>query len=256
MSSDNSKNKIETPDIYIYQRGDRDFHIQQMSKSIGQKQELDTVLEKIIRPSIVGQTKKILDAGCGLGQVITLLHAMSPNSQYWGVDQTPEFIKYGAQLHAHTDNVQLTCGNIEDLPSVYEDKFFDLTVCRAVISWTPAYAAIIQSLIQVTRERIYLCALFYDGDIDFIIQIREYTKEAGKKDFSEYRNIYSLPEFKRFLISLGLTKIEVVDFEMPIDIPRGPINIMGTYTELLANGKRLQISGVILMQWKWIIINL
>jgi hypothetical protein len=40
------------------------------------------------------------------------------------------------------------------------------------------------------------------------------------------------------------------------DIPKPPIDEMGTYTEKLENNKRIQISGAIVMSWKIIRIDL
>ena len=50
--------------------------------------------------------------------------------------------------------------------------------------------------------------------------------------------------------------IEVYDFEIPFDIPKPPIDQMGTYTEKLVDGRRLQISGSMIMPWKTIRIDL
>jgi len=40
--------------------------------------------------------------------------------------------------------------------------------------------------------------LFYEGDIDFEIKIREFKKESGKKKFNAYYNVYSLPQLRNF----------------------------------------------------------
>ena len=50
--------------------------------------------------------------------------------------------------------------------------------------------------------------------------------------------------------------MEVFDFNIDIDVAKPPINQMGTYTEKLDNGKRLQISGNIIQSWKIIRIDL
>jgi len=113
-----------------------------------------------------------------------------------------------------------------------------------------------KSLITCTKNHIFLSALFYEGEIDFQIKVREYKKEKGKDDFTLYYNVYSLPRFKKFLLEQGVKNIEAYDFNIGIDIIKSDRDYMGTYTEKLENGKRLQISGAVVMFWKIIKIEL
>ena len=98
--------------------------------------------------------------------------------------------------------------------------------------------------------------MFYDGDIDFITQVREFKKDAGKEHFNDYYNVYSLPQFRKFVYELGAKNIEIYDFEISKDLPKPPIDQLGAYTLRLQDGKRLQISGAILLPWKIIRIDL
>ena len=114
----------------------------------------------------------------------------------------------------------------------------------------------LRDLIHITKNHIFLSSLFYEGDIDFEIKVREFKKESGQDGFNSYYNVYSLPQFKKFVYSLGVKNIEVYNFDIDIDIPRPPIDQMGTYTVKLENSKKLQISGAVVMYWKVIRIDL
>ena len=113
----------------------------------------------------------------------------------------------------------------------------------------------IKDLIAVTKDHIFLSSLFYDGDIDFEIKVREFQKETGKEHFNDYYNVYSFPRFQRFVYELGAKNIEAYDFEINTDLPK-PIDQMGSYTVKLEDGKRLQISGAVILTWKIIRIDL
>ena len=141
------------------------------------------------------------------------------------------------------------------MPEKYS-KQFDVSISRAVISWIPYYEDFLKSLVAATKSHIFISSLFYDGDIDFEIKVNEFRKGTASRDFTEYRNVYSLPRFKKFVKSLGAKNIRVYDFEIGIDLPAVPLDQLGTYTVKLENGKRLQLSGVVLMNWKWIRIDL
>lgn len=238
----------------MYHKGDDRFAVAAMKKYL-KKQEMDKLLEKLVAPVIAGKRLKILDAGCGVGHVAALLGALSPRSTFIGVDQTPLYIKTARRLYHAEKNLAFEVGDLEDLPAKYP-KGFDVAVSRAVISWIPYYADFMRALMRVTKKNIFLSSLFYDGDIDFITKVREFKKESGKENFNAYYNVYSIPHFKEFVLNLGAKNIKVMDFDIGIDLPRGPIDQMGTYTEKLKNGKRLQISGAVVMSWKWIRIDL
>jgi SAM-dependent methyltransferase len=102
----------------------------------------------------------------------------------------------------------------------------------------------------------FLSSLFYDGDIDFEIKVKPYKIKSSDESQFFYYNVYSLPKFKEFVYNLGAKNIDITDFELDIDLEKPFIDTMGTYTEKLVDGRRLQISGVVLMQWKIIRIDL
>ena len=140
-------------------------------------------------------------------------------------------------------------------PEKYKKKF-DVSISWKTISWLPYYDQMLKDLIHITKNHIFLSSLFYEGDIDFEIKVREFKKESGQDGFNSYYNVYSLPQFKKFVYSLGVKNIEVYNFDIDIDIPRPPIDQMGTYTVKLENSKKLQISGAVVMSWKIIRIDL
>lgn len=240
---------------YFARDKDVEFNLGVMRKYAESKQELDKFLESLITPIIVNKNLKILDACCGIGHISYFLSEISPKSKFLGIDQTSYFIQEAKKLCQSKKNLSFEVEDVLDLPKEYP-KEFDISISWKTLSWLPHYEDMLKSLFAVTKKHIFLSSLFYDGDIDFQIKIREFKKEAGKEDFNVCYNIYSLPHFKEFVYKLGAKKIEVYDFDINIDISKPPIDQMGTYTEKLENGKRLQISGAIVMSWKLIRIEL
>lgn len=244
-------------DRHIYHQGDDIFALASMKKYLDRKQEMDKLLDTLIAPVIVDKNLHILDAGCGLGHNLFFLNQLSPGSTFVGVDQTPVYIAEAKKLFSDLQNISFEVANVEDLPEKY-NKNFEVSISRAVISWIPYYEEFMRALVGVTKKHIFISSLFYEGDVDFITKVKMYRGESGVSDklAEEYRNVYSLPRFKNFMISLGAQNIEVADFEIGIDLPKQPVDQMSTYTVTLDNGKRLQLSGAILMNWKWIKIDL
>ncbi len=242
---------------YTYFKGEKDkeFNIASAKKYVEQKQELDKLLESLIAPLIEGQRLSILDACCGVGHLVYFLWNLSPQSSFLGVDQTPYLIEQAKELCRGRENIIFEVGDVYDL-SVKYPKHFDIAINWKTISWLPYYDRMLQTLIAVTKKHIFLSSLFYDGDIDFEIRVREFKKEAGKDGFNSYYNVYSLPRFREFVYGLGVSNLQAFDFEIAIDLPKPPFDQMGTYTVRLEDGKRLQISGAVVMSWKVIRIDL
>ena len=242
---------------YQYFKGNKDkkFNIASMRKYVARKQELDKALEKMIKSHIKGKSLDILDACCGIGHISYFLSDISPTSRFLGIDQTAYLIEAAKKLCKDTSNVSFEVGDLYDVAKKYRKKF-DISINWKTLSWLPYYDDAMKALVRMTKKHIFISSLFYDGDIDFITQVRTFKLQSSKDGFNIYYNVYSFPRFKRFVKSLGARAIVAHDFEIPIDLPRGDINSTGTYTVKLQNGKRLQLSGAVVMYWKIIRIDL
>lgn len=242
---------------YDYFKGDEDkeFYITSMKKYAEEKQEIDKLLEKLITPFIENASLKILDACCGIGHILYFLSEISPKSTFLGIDQTTFLIQEAKKLCQTRRNISFEVDDVYGLPSKYS-KEFDISINWKTISWLPYYDQLLKTLVSVTKKHIFISSLFYDGYVDFEIKVRDFKRTAGKDGFNVFYNVYSFPHFKDFVYGLGAKNIEAYDFEINIDIPRPPIEQMGTYTVKLENKKRLQISGAIVMYWKIIRIDL
>lgn len=242
---------------YTYFKGEQnqDFAIASMKKYVDQRQELDKFLDPLIAPLIINKKLNILDACCGIGHLIYSLSDLSPKSSFIGIDQTTYLIEEAMKLCKDRRNINFEVADIYDLLNTHP-KQFDISINWKTISWLPYYDEIMKVLLGITKSHIFLSSLFYDGDIDFEIKVRTFQHEAGKEGFNAYYNVYSFPRFKEFVLGLGAKNVQSFDFEIGVDIPKPPSDQMGTYTVKLENGRRMQISGAVVMFWKVIRIDL
>jgi ubiquinone/menaquinone biosynthesis C-methylase UbiE len=234
---------------------DKEYNISKMYNYVKDKQEIDKVLEKIISPIIEDKKLKILDACCGIGHISNLLSQISPKSIFLGIDQSDYLIEEAKKISKNKNNLSFEIGDLYNISNKFQ-KEFDISIIWKTISWLPYYEQIIKELVSVTKDHIFISSLFYDGDIDFEIKVREFKKESAKDRFNSYYNVYSLPRFKKYVYGLGAKNIEVYNFDINLDIPKPPIDEMGTYTEKLGSGKKIQISGAVVMSWKIIRVDL
>ncbi len=228
---------------------DKEFIVESMRKYVAQEQEIDKVLKKLITPYLHEKSLRVLDAACGNGHVIEYLSRISPESHFVGVDITSYLIDEARKVCEDVPHCEFVAQDVMEYGTSHV-KEFDISISWKTLSWLPTYTEMFDSLLAMTKSHIFISSLFYDGDIDFEIRVREYKKEGGKDVFNSYYNVYSLPHFIKYAKSHGATHVEVTDFEIPIDLPRGDKDVMGTYTLLLNKGKRVQISGAVVMSWK------
>ena len=85
---------------YQYFKGQKDkkSNIDKMKKYASKKQEMDKFLEKLIINFIKNKKLKILDACCGIGHIPYFLSSLSPESDFYGIDQTPYLIDESKKL--------------------------------------------------------------------------------------------------------------------------------------------------------------
>ena len=243
--------------VYEFQHEEeREHALQSMRAYLRNKPEQVKFFEELIEPYLENDSM-VLDACCGIGDLLYFLAQLNPNARFLGVDKA-EFLIDEARTHfADNPNVTFEAGDIYALADQFGKKSFDLSVCKQTLSWLPSYEKSVEELMSVTRRAIFISSLFYDGRIDFETRVREYTTDAGRDGYNAFYNVYSFPVFREFCLQRGAKDVVGFNFNIDIDLPR-PANPdrMGTYTVQLQSGERLQISGALLMPWKIVRIDL
>jgi hypothetical protein len=183
------------------------------------------------------------------------LRQSNPAARFICVDNADWLLAEARREFQNVPGVKFDNIDLHQLSKGFDANTFDLAVCKQTLSWLPGYESPIRELITVTQTAIFVSSLFYDGRIDFKIQVREYGRAS--KSFWAYYNIYSFPIFREFCLANGAREVTGVDFNIQIDLPRPErSDLMGTYTLKLDTGDRLQVSGALLMPWKIVRIDL
>jgi SAM-dependent methyltransferase len=236
---------------------EREHALHTMRAYLQTKPEQVKFFEELIGPYLKESGISVLDACCGMGDLIYFLAQLNSEVVFTGVDKAEFLIDEARKLFPEDANVHFHQGDIYALAEQFGEKSFDLATCKQTLSWLPGYEKPVEQLMAVTRRAVFVSSLFYDGRIDFETRVREHVTDTGRDDYNAFYNVYSFPIFREFCLSRGARDVVGFDFQIGIDLPR-PANPdrMGTYTVQLQSGERLQISGALLMPWKIVRIDL
>jgi ubiquinone/menaquinone biosynthesis C-methylase UbiE len=98
---------------------------------------------------------RILDAGCGTGEVASRLAELFPRAHVLGIDIVDRHLDLARARYAHlASRLTFEHQSIFELPA--PDRSFDLTICRHVLHSIPHPDRVIAEFARVTRRGGYL----------------------------------------------------------------------------------------------------
>ncbi len=205
--------------------------------------------ERLVSPE---SELRIVDLCSGTGANIHHMSKRYPKSTFLGVDINPDNVERGNAFFQSNgiDRCRLEVGDIYNLDPGYVSEF-DGVVSFQTLSWLPDFKAPIQAMTTLAPRWIAVTSLFYDGPVSCTIDVTEYT--AGlEPNRSSFYNVYSLPTVRKHMQTNGYSDFRFTPFEIDVDLPKPSHGLMSTYTEQLEDGRRLQLSGPLLMPWYFI----
>jgi SAM-dependent methyltransferase len=198
----------------------------------------------------------VLDVGCGMGANTHYMSRRFPNSNFRGIDVSPTLVKRGREelkQRGAAANCHIEKRDLYALPKKYRGAL-DGVISFQLLSWLPSFERPVKAMASLARHWIAASSLFNEGDVDATIRVRDYTLPAPGRDHTEsYYNVYALLRVQRHFAALGFDKFRHCRFDIDLDLAKPLDGGKGTYTERLADGRRLQISGPVLMSWYFIV---
>ncbi len=200
-------------------------------------------------------TQNICDMACGGGANVFYLSNRFKNSYFTGIDLSQELVQYGNAILKEKSNCRLYQGDWLQTKTKWREKF-DGIISFQTLSWLPEYQEPLRNLSLLNPKWIAISSLFYEGDIEYTIKLKDYYRASNDKEYEEaYYNIYSLIRVREYLKKLGYYKFEYMLFEIDIDLPKTESMDIGTYTIKTEDGRRLQISAALMMPWYFIVAS-
>lgn len=220
--------------------------------SVGAKTEQQKMLETLVA-GLPAQPRRIADIACGAGAASYHLGEMLPEAHFHLVDSNPEAVAIARRVMAGRA-AQIGEGDIYRLD--LESAAFDLVVCWQTLSWLDRAEAAVGELVRITKPggTVLASSLFnLEADVDVHARVTDRTRASSVGGSTYGYNTFSRATVADWLRGQAC-EFEIHRFDMPIDLARSGRGL-GTFTECLADGRRLQISAGMLMNWGILKIN-
>ena len=196
----------------------------------------------------IRDSKKVVDAGCGLGAPTWYLAQKYPHCRFWGLDVSERLIWEASGRAGLPTNLSYEADTLTSLRIRFD---IDGVTLIQVLSWLPGYELALHQIATRLRPKwLAFSTLMYEHNIDCRIVVTEHERPR-----QSYYNVYGLPRLKSFMQSEGyeLTKFEEFRIDQDLPRPHDP-NIMGSYT-LNVGDTRLTCSGPLLLPWHFVMFE-
>ena len=193
-----------------------------------------------------------LDIGCGAGSNIYYLSRVLPGFHWTGVDLAGDMLfPIAREKFAGADiDPTLISGDLFELDRVLPQQRFDLVISTQTLSWVPDHERALCQALDVTRGWLVVSSLFTEADVDTDCLVYDHTVVPELPPY--HMNVYSLKRTRALCDEHGCREFRSAPFDIDIDLPPPASGGLGTYTERLADGRRLQFSGPVYLPWKFI----
>jgi ubiquinone/menaquinone biosynthesis C-methylase UbiE len=204
----------------------------------------------------------VADIGCGAGHYYRSLQGVVKRPfRYIGVDATQQYVDLARKAFAGVKDVSFQQGDIFKLP--LPDRHADLVMCNNVLLHLPSVAQPVRELTRVSAHRVLVRTLVAEKSY----VIKDVAPDPQGDDFDEngeprgfhFLSIYSQKYVERLFRSTG--RVRSIAFEGDTDFDASKVSDSGRLlknawdkTEVANSG--MQVSGMILLPWTWVVAEL
>ncbi len=221
-----------------------DYYLKYLANKSGQQ----LLLEKIINADKPAKRDQIADIACGAGTLSYHISKIYPEANFTLIDVSDAALELAGNVLKDVKSKKLLNGSIYDLSSYKEN--FDIVFCWMTLLALDKPKDALDQLLSTVKKggKLYASTLFnFRHDVDVQSHFVDHTRASGKEGISMQYNTFSLYTLEKWLEG-KVSAYKVHEFNPESDFAYDGKGI-GTFTVMTKEGKRLQISGGMLMSW-------
>ena len=195
---------------------------------------------------------RVLDIGCSTGYLLKHIKHKMPNLELTGGDLNNLQIEH-CKSQEELLGIQF---EVMDATKIDKPRSFDVIIANAM------FLMLEDETFEASLTSIY-DAMDFGGILVAFDQVHEWAQDVTiiEKSGSAPDGIILRQrpknDVEKLLQKVGFMNLEFSAFDLPIDLPKPPVNTrrMETYTVSTVEGPRLQMRGVIAQPWSHIIAS-
>ncbi len=201
-------------------------------------------------------TKNILDLGTGLGANLQYFFKKNKHINFTGSDYRSRRINIANKLNKNP-KIKFQISNILNFNSLKKfKKKFDGIISIHTICCFKNLNKPISNILKLKAKWIAINSLFFDGDLDVLIHIRDHKNKKLKVDNPDSDfNIFSIRNLKKIVKKHNYEVVKVQQFFPKNKIKRKSKGARGSYTLSTELNKNTTFSGPVFLPWYFIIIK-
>jgi len=223
---------------------------------------------------LINRDSTLIDACCGSGANSFYIAKRYNPKSIIGFDYQEEFLSiarnhklecYELNRQGSQTEISFMRGDVYNSTPIIEKlcherqiKSVNGVILLQTLSWLTDWRRCLSELTNFKPGWIALSSLFYDGLIEAEITIKHYPPDSTDivpppLDISPY-NVYSVELVEKFFREMGYVSIHWREFNITVPLERpSDKHKMGTYTIETSTGNLMQVSGPLLMPWRFLI---
>lgn len=222
----------------------KEYYLKHLHTKSGQQQ----LLEKIMQENPPAKHDYIADVACGAGTLSYHISRMYPEAEFTLIDVNQSALDMADNVLSDVKKKNLVNGSVYELESFREK--FDVTFCWMTLLALDKPQQALEQLLSTVKKggKLYLSSLFnFHHDVDVYSHFIDHTRDSGKEGIFMQYNTISMFTLEKWLQGKAAS-YKVHEFSPDMDFEYHGRGI-GTFTVTTKEGKRLQISGGMLMSW-------
>tara|TARA_B100000767_G_scaffold73582_1_gene70249 strand:- start:1344 stop:2048 length:705 start_codon:yes stop_codon:yes gene_type:complete len=197
-------------------------------------------------------TKNIIDIGTGIGSNLKFFSSKNKNINFLGTDYDISKIKKGQELNT---NPKIKFKKLNILKSIksFQNKF-DGLICIHTLCCFKELDVVIGNFCKIKPKWIAINSLFFDGDLDILIHMRDHKNKKLKDNNPDADfNIFSLKRIKEIFKKNGYQIISKNPYFPKKKIKKLEKGKRGSHTIKTEIHRYTTFSGPVNLPWHFIV---
>lgn len=195
--------------------------------------------------------KNIMDIGTGIGSNLQYFSKQENRINFLGTDYQTSRIQLGKKLNKN-HKIKFRKFNILGSVTPFKNKF-DGIICIHTLCCFKKIDNVIKNMCNISPKWIAINSLFFDGDLDVLIHIRDHNnKKINDNNPNADFNIFSLTKIEKIFKKNGY-KLAAKKPYFPDKALKKPGKRRGSYTIKTDIHKNTTFSGPVHLPWYFIV---